>query len=448
VNSLHLRSFFLPGLLGCGLVLTACSKREAQNAEPLPERISRLAAAGDTTALGELALDQCRERTGRERKECYENYFVDLSDSGRVAVALGALAVLADEDKQVKADGHVYTHLIGIKAWQPGRDIGSVFASCNGLFQSGCYHGVIQAYFTSDGSVDSAEVARLCDHVEGSTRNLWLRFQCVHGIGHGLEMIWSWDLIKALEGCDWLLTNWDRQSCYGGAFMENAVASMPGGHHAPARVLAERADPAAAVAAEPEDHGSHGDHALDPGAVRFKMRDSSNTHYPCNIVDPRYASACYMLQGGVILEYHDYDFAKAAADCDTATPEVRHLCYLSMGTMASGMTVQNTRQVIRLCANGDPTYRTWCFVGAVKNYIDVTADMQDGVDFCREIPPGRDKRQCYVAVGEQISVMHAEPARRVEVCAKVHPEGRLECRFGAGLLSTPPPGLPIRPGVS
>ena len=186
------------------LLLLAATGCKGKPATPLEEAALRarqepLVARGDTNALADLALSQCRWLDRESKQTCYENYFVALSDSGRVRLALGALTSLADKDKQVQADGHVYTHIVGIRAWAPGRDVGKVFDSCSGLFQSGCYHGVIQAYFTSDGSVDSTEVSWFCDMMETTRTNRWLRFQCVHGIGHGLEMAWNWDLPRALK---------------------------------------------------------------------------------------------------------------------------------------------------------------------------------------------------------------------------------------------------------
>ena len=64
--------------------------------------------------------DQCRDLDGEARQNCYEDYFVSLSGEGRVRVALGALATLGAREKKVAADGHGYTHVIGIKALQPG----------------------------------------------------------------------------------------------------------------------------------------------------------------------------------------------------------------------------------------------------------------------------------------------------------------------------------------
>jgi hypothetical protein len=133
--------------------------------------------------------------------------------------------------------------------------------------------------------------------------------------------------------------------------------------------------------------------------------------------------------------------------CDRAPEAVRHNCYLSLGTSASGMTVRDARRVISYCTHGDPGYQPWCFVGAVKNFVDVTADPEDGFRLCRQVPAGRNRRQCWVAVGEQIVVLHvADRAARERACARAGGDGTEDCRYGASLLSAPPPGLPIRPG--
>jgi hypothetical protein len=153
-----------------------------------------------------------------------------------------------------------------------------------------------------------------------------------------------------------------------------------------------------------------------------------------------------MLQGGVIVGRFNQDYARAALACNSAPLDVRQFCYLSMGTMASGITVQDVKRTIDLCsAAGDEGYRPWCFVGAVKNFIDVTANPADGFAFCKATPAGDDKRQCWVAIGEQIAILYGTLPPREEACAKA-PEGQEECRYGAGLLATAPPGLPIRPG--
>jgi hypothetical protein len=403
----------------------ACRPNLAQEPDAaFRARVDSAIASTDTTRLADLAELRCRSR-GDDARSCYEDYFLSLADSGRVRLALGALADLGAENHQIEADGHAYTHVIGIRAWRPGDDVGTVFRSCTPLYQSGCYHGVIQSYLTATGAVDSARAAGLCDAIAPSGVDNWLRFQCVHGLGHGLEMAWNWDLPRALGGCDWLASTWDRDSCYGGAVMENAVASQPGGHHTAVRALEATGD----------DHGmtmEHGGHMMS-GPPTFKMRDSLDALYPCDSLDTRYQRSCYLGHGGILLGHVGGDFGKAAAECDRVDAELRNWCYMSLGTNASGMTVRNTQKSIAYCSEGDPDYRFWCFIGAVKNFIDVSADPADGIAFCREVPEGNDRERCWNAVGEELAVLYTtDLMKREAVCASTG-EGERMCRQGAGL---------------
>ncbi len=403
----------------------SCSPNLAQEPETaFQSRVDSATAAADTARLADLAEARCRSRADSART-CYEDYFLSLADSGRVRLALGALARLGTEDHQVEADGHGYTHVIGIRAWKPGDDVSQVFRSCTPLYQSGCYHGVIQSYLTATGEVDSARTAELCDAIAPSGTDNWLRFQCMHGLGHGLEMAWNWDLPRALRGCDWLGSSWDRDSCYGGAVMENAVASQPGGHHTAVRALEATGD----------DHGmamEHGGHMMT-GPPAFKMRDSLDALYPCDSLDTRYQRSCYLGHGGILLSHVQWDWGAAAQACDKTGEEVRDVCYMSLGTNASGMTVRDTPKSIELCMKGDPNWRQWCFIGVVKNFIDVTADASDGIAFCREVPEGVDRDRCWNAVGEELSVLYTTNLNaRDSVCATTG-SGEARCRQGAGL---------------
>jgi hypothetical protein len=418
------------GLLIAILTLTACGPNLAQEPEAtFHARVDSATAAGDTARLATLAQGRCADASGDERRTCFEDYFLALADSGRVTLALGALDRLGQLERDVEADGHGYTHVIGIRAWRPGEDVAEVFRSCSSLYQSGCYHGVIQSFLTATGTVDSARTVELCDEIAPAGTDNWLRFQCMHGLGHGLEMAWNWDLPRALRGCDWLGSTWDRDSCYGGAIMENAVASAPGGHHTSVRALEATGD----------DHGGHEMHGGEAaGPPTFRMRDSTDALYPCTALGEQYQRACYLGHGGILLKHVDYDFGEAARQCDRVAESVRDVCYMSLGTNASGITVQDTDRAIALCSKGDVDWRFWCFVGVVKNYIDVTADPQDGIDFCREVPAGHDRERCWNAVGEQLSVLFTTDVdRRAVVCATTG-EGERMCRQGAGLWPTIP----------
>src|SRR5690606_31509421 len=188
----------------------ACGPNLAQEpADAFAARVDSAITRSDTARLATLAAQRCTAGDKAERQTCLEDYFLALAGEGRVTLALGALERLGTAEEDVAKDGHGYTHVIGIKAWKPGDDVAEVFRSCTSLYQSGCYHGVIQSYLTASGTVDSARVLGLCDEIAPQGTDNWLRFQCMHGLGHGLEMAWNWDLPRALGGCDWLSTAWD-----------------------------------------------------------------------------------------------------------------------------------------------------------------------------------------------------------------------------------------------
>ncbi len=411
---------------------TACAKPQAATVA----EVDAMAAHGDTVGLAHLASRECLGRNAEGKQTCYEDFFVRLARSDRVHVALGALAALAAEHPEIARDGHGYTHVIGIRAWHAGADVSTIFRSCTGLFQSGCYHGVIQAYLTEGGVVDSARSVQLCNEIASKPADRWLRFQCVHGLGHGFEMAWNWELPHALKGCDWLHSTWDRYSCYGGVFMENAVASMPGGHHTSAHALAASADTSMKGMAGMKGMGHN--HTPDPSTITFRMRDSTDALYPCSAVDTTYQFSCYQLQGGLILNRVHSDFARATAECDKAPPIGRSQCYVSLGTNASGMWVQDNEKAVRACSHGDPGYQPFCFVGVVKNYIDVTSRPDEGIAFCKDVPLGQNRMACFAAAGEEIAVLNSgDMDARAKACAKAAPAGEAECRRGAELPTGP-----------
>lgn len=421
-------ALLLPTLLLAG---AACAQKLAS--ADLTTKMEQLAASGDTAGLAKLAARQCSGGEVDSSRRCYEDYFLALAKGERVRLALGALERLGRDEKQVANDGHGYTHVIGIRAYKPGDDVAAKFRSCTGLFQSGCYHGVIQSWFTSTPTIDSARANELCNLIAADPADRWLRFQCVHGLGHGFEMVWNWDLPKALTGCDMLISSWDRESCYGGAFMENAVAAQTGNHHTSVHALQTSAADEKMDMSGGESH-AHGGHAPDTKTITFKMLDSTDALYPCSIVDSKYHRSCYELQGGIILRRSNRDWDKAMRTCDLAPVVVRGSCYLSIGTMTSGMTIGHDANAIEHCTHGDPAFQPQCFVGVVKNRIDITAQAKDGTDFCKKVPAGANRSQCFFAVGQQIAVLHSVdfPARAKD-CRLAAPEGEGECRVGAVL---------------
>lgn len=352
----------------------------------------------DATPQVRAALEACGGLAADEKQECYEERLLARLDEAGVAPALEMLGAIGAADVAVQRDGHVYTHAIGIEAYSPDRPVTDVFGQCTTLYQSGCYHGVIQAHFLAEGDTDAETVQELCEPYH-SDADRWILFQCLHGLGHGLTMYHDHHLPRALGDCDSLESSWDRESCYGGAFMENVVnATSP--HH-----------PASEMAGH--DHGATAaDEELEP----FEPLRTDDPHYPCSVLEDRYQTACYMMQTSVMLWHNNGDVADAAESCSEAPERVRRTCFQSLGRDISSRTLQDHDDSLAECRESPEEYREWCYVGLVKNFIDLTATTDDAFAFCAKVEEWARPR-CHEAIGEEIGILHGTVADRRGACA-------------------------------
>ena len=105
---------------------------------PLPslsDSIAEAVARGDTAGATSMINRRCRLLLGRERKECFEGALLELTRQGHVRFAMGVLDRLGQIDSGIRKFGHDYSHVIGINAWVPGKDIGATYMQCTELFQ-------------------------------------------------------------------------------------------------------------------------------------------------------------------------------------------------------------------------------------------------------------------------------------------------------------------------
>lgn len=402
--------------------------------------------------------DQCRR--ARNQMDCYSESLLTTLEGEGVGQAMETLEELAARDESVERDGHMYAHAIGLSAAPSPAEVGETFRACRPSFQSGCYHGVIQSYFAdltaAGGDIGAESVNDLCGDYRGEA-DRWLLFQCVHGIGHGLTMLEGYHLPSALEGCDLLADEWDREGCYGGVFMESIVnATTP--HHAIGRPDAEAgaamhghgaAHGADAGAAQPAmhhggevagaGHDEHAGHGAAPAAAMprepFPALDRTDALYPCSVLEDRYLVACYQMQTSAILFHNGGNLRAAAAACDEAPEQYRGYCYLSLGRDVSAITLQDHEKARSACTVGDEEYNVWCHIGYVKNLVDLTADPLNALSYCRGVGGEEIKQACYHAVGEEIWVLTNQREQGEEWCEMAESGHRESCRRGAGLAS-------------
>ncbi len=428
------------------LVASGCAKRgsagsAADSAADIKVRVAELAAEGDSAAIAKTLHAACSD--AGTRQGCLESQLVPLATEGSVKIAMGALGELAEIDPAIRMDGHVYAHAIGIAAGKTTSDVAAAFTQCSESFQSGCYHGVIQAWFGKLETIAATDANGLCAPFRENEGQRWIRFQCVHGMGHGLTMLYKHDLKQGLGGCDLLSDDWDRHACYGGAFMENIV-NVTNPHH-PASALADDAG-----GTNGEHHSGNGDSASDHAGhdmttmeqtAKFKAIDPADQQYPCSALGAKYQSACYGMQTSVMLYNNGGDMAGAARACGEAPAGMRATCYASLGRDISSYSRQNHAEAIRMCSVGKELYQPWCFLGVVKNLIDINARPDDGMEFCKAIPGDSNKQLCYAAVGEQILVLQPDVELRKQLCSSSELAYRSACLYGANVNRELPPRL-------
>ena len=404
-------------------VLTAaCASR------PAPAPIAFEQIPGDA---GTLRM-RCNRLATEARMPCYDAGLLATMRAQGINTAMHVLDSLGAVDEAIKRDGHMYAHSLGLAAYTNPAELSATFRQCLPSFQSGCYHGVIQAYFSEltrsagPAGLTNEAVDNLCKDYRGANDAAFLLFQCVHGMGHGISQVSGHDIRKTLEGCDKLSNGWEREGCYGGAFMENAMQAFSP-HHAVGR-------PDAGADHTKMDHSKMEgmDHGTPPPNV--KLVDPADPLYPCSVLDKRYLTSCYMAQTSVMLNFNRGDFADAARSCDKIDTEFRPVCYQSLGRDASSYTLQDIKRAAAICSSsGDRQYQPWCHNGFVKNVIDITADHRSGLPYCRSLTDADATAMCYRAIGEQISVLKASTADRTAACGDVDVPFREICLQSAGV---------------
>src|SRR5712691_10340244 len=358
-------------------------------------------------------MEACRRYVNEARRTCYSHVLSDRLTKHSLADAVATLDAITSADAHAAEHAHEYAHGIGIEAYGLSPDISSNFAACGDGYSSGCRHGVIQAYFVSQQEVTQPEVEALCQPFKSATASRWVLFQCVHGMGHGLTMFRGHDLPRALGDCDLLTDSWDRESWYGGAFMESVInATTP--HH-PATMLA-----------------AHSHHHMS--ATTFKALDPGDPLYPCSIMAERYLNACYQMQTSVMLNLNHGDMGDAAKSCERAPASERPVCFQSLGRDITSYTARDPQKTADLCNKARDPYRPSCYFGAAKALVDWTATTDAAFKFCGIVGHEAGGPTCFQALGEEIATLLAGLPEREQQCLRAEePQAETACRLGAGV---------------
>ncbi len=224
---------------------------------------------------------------------------------------------------------HEFLHYIGREEYSKIGDIAQILGSGSSTCFSGFYHGALEQYLLSrkidfnDSTKLESLLPYICvrDQFESNKKFL----ECLHGLGHALMFINDGEVPLALKQCDTLseFSNW----CYSGVFMENSTSSTN------------------------KDHPS-------------KYLKDDDLLYPCTVLEDKYLSSCYQLQGFHVVRSVKGDWAKAFAVCDTVPDKYQDKCYHAMGQSLVGFT-QDLSYINKTCNQiASNTHKQNCKLGA------------------------------------------------------------------------------------
>jgi hypothetical protein len=307
-----------------------------------------------------------------------------------------ALKLLGQDDLTmpgVHADCHQITHAVGHAALayfhnNPAEALAHGAMTCN----SGYYHGVIERAFAGVPREQVTRIARGLCTSRSVTKEEFLLYQCVHGLGHGLMIYSGLDLPYSLRVCDRLQTSFDRVSCTGGIFMQNLMPGM--------------------------------------GTSRYLRKN--DPIYPCNAVAERHKVYCYLMVTSRILTLDGYNWTKTAAWCLRSEKGWVATCFQSYGRDASGSSEYRPRETLRLCSlagrNADE-----CIYGAARDYGNNYAGGKEAARLCN-LAAQRYRAYCFEGIGTILGAINRLGPDRRAACDAVTPARyRPDCYRGAAI---------------
>lgn len=317
--------------------------------------------------------------TGAERDRCLDGLFREFLVGHSTAEALKLVDRYGETDTGIRLNCHPIVHAIGRETFRLMGTIHDAFAACDHTCHSGCYHGAVERFIRADvatgstpGHVSQEDLRRRVNEACASAAPELMRFQCLHGLGHAVMYFTGYQLSAALGICASLQKTWSQRSCYGGVFMENLFSATP------------------------------------------ERRDVSPTdfHYPCDRVEERYRSDCYLIQTS---RMHEMGLSTEELFVECALAGLyRSPCVQSIGRdLSNDVRTKDPKLTARTCERRTAEDRRACIRGVVHALIDNTWDGRYAMPFCANLTAADDAGFCFRASAKYLVRVFAVPPGRL-----------------------------------
>lgn len=370
------------------LIFTACNEVFSEGQEDTAKR-------EDTTSQkSEAKITEISENEELLKKELEKN-----------GIKAAITKLVSESDGGSAFDCHQPAHHIGRVGYKLfGRE---AFRACDASCHSGCYHGAMEVFLNEKGTTDLAKnIDDICSIYDTS----FGKFECLHGVGHGVLAYLDYDMPGTIEECKKLDSQFKKSSCYGGMFMENVLTGQGFG------------------ASTKQDHTTPWVNKTDP-------------QFPCNAIDQDWnvQYECYQMQTSWMLTMFNYDFEKTKEECLKAPEQFRAVCFKSFGRDAGGNTLRNPPEIVKLCNKvpKEENYYEECITGATNVIVDFWGPALKGQasELCALLDE-RGKKTCYTVLAGRLSDLFSSETDKKAVCETFETSYQNLCGFSQETVQT------------
>ena len=324
---------------------------------------------------------------------CYEQAFANIAYRQGPKAALAVLERKIRSPGPIDSDCHRITHAIGSGALAHfDGDPGAAFAAGGVTCASGYYHGIIERSLLGQPVEAIGPLTQSLCAAQSIRRTDFIHFQCVHGLGHGLMIYTGYGLPRSLDYCDELETEWERESCRGGVFMENSQSSY---------------------------------------GTRSQWLKDDDLLYPCTWVEEVHKYQCYLIQLARIGPALGFDWEKVSETCRKSEEGYVEVCFQSMGREAAGQARHDPERILSVCGVTGDMGRE-CIWGAAQTVTYNDAGARRSKTLC-DTAPAPARAYCWQGIGAILGSIHAGPAAKKAACRRVTTRYYAACIRGANV---------------
>lgn len=278
----------------------------------------------------------------RERVSGTAEGYVALSESETPRAALQELYTDSETDALTQSQCHEVAHEIGWSAYEAYDGFEGAMQFQNVTCNGGYIHGVLEAAF-SDGQNTEHLLQNACANADVDAFTKW---QCMHGLGHGVMFATEHDIEATRAACNTLSDRDDAASCLNGAYMQ--YFTLP-----------------------------------------FRSKNDDELLELCaeTPVPERYD--CYLYAPTAYLERHEDDFSGAFEWCGAAPTKNKYFCTGGVMAEATKRNIANTAALKRLCEQfpgiqtATESYtQDSCVRSVVEMFINHHADVAPAHELC------------------------------------------------------------------